>query len=229
MKKKVMWVTLTLVLVIGIAQLAAAAPWGFGGRFAADPTKLAADLGLTDEQVEQIKDLQTQMQEARQKFQQKFESILTPEQLEKAKSLRGFRPDAAAPNFGLVKEELGLTDEQVNQIQELQREMYEATKELRSKLQDAMFELRQLKWEKNPDQEAVDAKTKEVNDLRAQLQEVTQEYQQKFESILTAEQLEKAKSLRGFGGFGGRRGPRGMGGFGAPPADAPVSGTSPQA
>jgi len=64
MKKKVVWLTLTLALVLGVAQLAAAAPWGFGGRIAADPTKLAADLGLTDEQVKQIQDLKTQLQQS---------------------------------------------------------------------------------------------------------------------------------------------------------------------
>ncbi|HHY92443.1 MAG TPA: periplasmic heavy metal sensor [Firmicutes bacterium] len=228
MKKKAVWLTLTLVLILGVAQLAAAAPWGFGGKIAADPTKLAADLGLTDAQVAQLKDLQAQMQQAAQQFRQKFESILTPDQLEKAKSLR---PGAKAPQFGLAADELGLTEEQVSQIQNVQREMYEATKELRSKLQDASFELGQLKWAKNADQATVDAKTKEVSDLRAQLQQVTQEYQKKFESILTAEQLQKVKSLRGFGGFGGfggGRGPHGMGRFGAPPTDAPSSGTSSQ-
>ncbi|BCV25508.1 Spy/CpxP family protein refolding chaperone [Gelria sp. Kuro-4] len=226
MKKKAVWLTLTLALVLGVAQLAAAAPWGFGGRIAADPTKLAADLGLTDEQVKQIQDLKTQLQQSTQEFRQKIESILTPEQLEKVKSRRGSLPGAARPAA-----ELGLTDEQVQKIQDLQREMYEGTKDLRAKLQDAVFELRQLRWEKNPDQATVDAKTKEVSDLRTQLQQVTQEYQKKFESILTAEQLEKAKSLRGFGGFGGfggGRGPHGRGGFGAPPTDAPSSGTSSQ-
>lgn len=228
MKKKVLWLTLTLLLVVGIAQLAAAAPWGFGGRFLGrDPAALANELGLTDQQVQQMKDLQSQLQQTMQEFQKKFESVLTPEQLEKAKSLPGFFGNRNNP-----VEELGLTDEQVAKIQELQREMYEETKDLRQKLQDAMFELRQLRWEKNPDQATLDAKTKEVNDLRAQLQKATQEFQQKFESILTPEQLEKAKSRRGFFGTGRiGHGPKGFGrSFGLPPAGVPTPSTaSPQA
>lgn len=227
MKKNVWWLALTLLLVLGIAQLAAAAPWGFGGRFfGRDPAALADELGLTDQQVQQLKDLQNQLQQTLQEFQKKFESVLTPEQLEKAKSLPRFFGNRQNP-----VEELGLTDEQVAKIQELQREMYEGTKDLRQKLQDAMFELRQLKAEKNPDQAALDAKAKEVNDLRAQLQKATQEFQQKFESILTPEQLEKAKSMRGFfGGWGGRHGMKGFGkGFGFPSLQTPSSTTSPQA
>lgn len=227
MKKNVWWLALTLLLVVGTAQLAAAAPWGFGGRlFGRDPAALADELGLTDQQVQQMKDLQSQLKQTLQEFQKKFESVLTPEQLQKAKSLPGF--------FGSRKnpvEELGLTDEQVSKIKELQREMYEKTKDLRQKLQDAMFELRQLKAEKDPDQAALDAKAKEVNDLRAQLQKATQEFQQKFESIFTPEQLEKAKSMRGFfDGWGGRHGMKGFGkGFRFPSLQTPSPATSPQA
>ncbi|MDK2856221.1 MAG: hypothetical protein PWQ41_1068 [Bacillota bacterium] len=227
MKKKVWWLTLTLLLVVGTAQLAAAAPWGFGSRlFGRDPAALANELELTDQQVQQMKDLQSQLKQTIQEFQKKFESVLTPEQLQKAKSLPGFFGSRQNP-----VEELGLTDEQVTKIKELQREMYEKTKDLRQELQDAMFELRQLRWDKNPDQAALDAKTKEVNDLRAELQKITQEFQQKFESILTPEQLEKAKSMRGFfGGWGGRHGMKGFGkGFGLPALETPLSNTSPEA
>lgn len=207
MKKMVAGTVIALVLVIGIVQITAASPGDFTRLLGGNPTKIAADLELTDEQTVQIKDLQVKLQQTLQEFQQELESILTPEQLEKAKSLHDSRR-----NFGPPLEELELTDEQRSQIETLRTEMEEETKELRDQLRDAMHELRDLKTADNPDQEAVKAKMENIKELQAQLEKITQEYQEQFTSILTSEQLEKVKSMPGFGirgagkfpGFGSR-------------------------
>ncbi|MDN5347857.1 MAG: hypothetical protein PWP65_1421 [Clostridia bacterium] len=159
-KKKLLLLTLTLVLVLGAVHVAWAAPWGFG-RFG---------------------------------------------------GVNGTSP----------VQELGLTDQQVTQIQDLQQKMYEKTRDLRIKLMDAMFSLRQLRWQKDPDQAAIDAKIKEINDLRAQLQQATQEFRQQMDSVLTPEQKSKIESRRGFGGPRGGKGMRGFGGpcFGFSPSAA---------
>ncbi|RDV84076.1 Spy/CpxP family protein refolding chaperone [Ammonifex thiophilus] len=110
---------------------------------------------------------------------------------------------ANRPNLG---QELGLTSEQLAQIRDIQQQMYNQTRDLRIKLMDAMFELRQLRWQENPDQAAIDAKIKEIENLRDQLRQAAQEYRQKMDSVLTPEQKEKLQSLRGSGEWRGRGG-----------------------
>lgn len=122
-------------------------------------------------------------------------------------------------------QELGLTDQQVAQIQDLQQKMYEKTRDLRIKLMDAMFALKQLRWQKDPDQAAIDAKIKEINDLRSQLYQAAQENRQQMESVLTPEQKSKLES---WCGFGGPRGGKGMRGFGGPRFGSSPSGAQPQ-
>ena len=132
------------------------------------------------------------------------------------------------PNF---VQEPGLASDQLAKIRDIQQQMYNKTRDLRIKLMDAMFELRQLRWQENPNQAAIDAKIKEINDLREQLRQVAQEYRQKMDSVLTPEQKEKLQSLCGPGarsGCGGMKGcglgcgaegcgaGPGMGGYGGP-------------
>lgn len=153
MKKRVMLLVLTLVLVLGITQVASAAGWGMGGGRALDS------------------------------------STWTP-----------------------LAQKLNLTDDQAQKLKDLDKSCYEATKDLRARLQDAMFELRQMGFDKNPDKAAVDAKIKEINDLRAQLQQITQQNREKMQSILTPEQQSQMKNWRGHGGHRGCRmgGPNGQ-------------------
>lgn len=111
-------------------------------------------------------------------------------------------------------QELCLTSEQAAQIRDIQQQMYNKTRDLRIKLMDATFALRQLRWQENPDQAAIDAKIKEINNLRDQLRETAQECRQKMDSVLTPEQKEKLQSLHGCGGRHGRGGMKGFGGLG---------------
>lgn len=163
MKRKVMLLTLTLALVLGIAQIASAAGWGMGGgRFGGSPA--------------------------------------------------GTPPTLSSENWTSPAASLNLSDQQSQQLKDLQKNAYEATRNLRTKLQDAMFELRQLGLEKNPDKAAVDAKIQEINDLRTQMYQSRQQNWQNSQNILTPEQQAQLNNMRG----PGRRGGWGMGGFNGP-------------
>lgn len=100
---------------------------------------------------------------------------------------------------------LQLTDEQIAKLQELQKTTYAKTRDLRIQLQDLMFELRQLRLQRNPDQSAINSKLEQVNNLRKQLYEIGQQNQEQMKSILTQEQLAKMTTPWG----GGRRGRHG--------------------
>ena len=86
---------------------------------------------------------------------------------------------------------LDLTDEQINKIKELRDKYYKKLKELWSKLQDAVFSLRQLQLEKQPDKTQIDKTKDEINNLRKEINKVMGEYWKEFKEILTKEQLSK--------------------------------------
>ena len=112
---------------------------------------------------------------------------------------RGFAPApswAVGGCFGRVKA-LDLTDEQLAQLKEIEKTTYEKTRELKNKLQDLLFEIRQLSLTKNPDEAAIKAKTDEAKKLRKQLYELQKDRWKKIKSILTKEQLEKLTVPRG--------------------------------
>ncbi len=84
-----------------------------------------------------------------------------------------------------------------------------AREELRTKLQKSMLDLRQLQWEKNPDQNKLNAAVSEVNSLRNQVYQQAQSCREQMSSVLTREQLAKIGQQGFAGGSGmgsGRRG-----------------------
>ncbi len=107
---------------------------------------------------------------------------------------------------------LKLTPEQAQKIQNLQKDHFASTQDVRAKLQQLMFELRSLQWQPGADQATVDAKIKEINDLREQLYKAQQQYRDQMKSLLTDEQLAQMAKTRGFGG--GRHGGFARGCFG---------------
>lgn len=122
----------------------------------------------------------------------------------------GFRGAGATTQFARdgwrnPVDALQLTDEQIAKLQQLEKAMYDKTRDLRIQLQDRMFELRQLRLQKNPDQSAIDSKMEQVNNLRKQIYEIGQQNQEQMKSILTQEQLSKMTTPWG----GGRRGRHG--------------------
>ncbi|HEX3012422.1 MAG TPA: Spy/CpxP family protein refolding chaperone [Syntrophomonadaceae bacterium] len=107
-------------------------------------------------------------------------------------------------NWVSLVEKLNLSDQQANQWKEINLRTYQAAKPIKAKLQDARFELKQMGLEKNADKAAINAKIKEINDLRAQLHKIRQQKREKVQSILTSEQQSQLKALRGFGKHEGR-------------------------
>lgn len=121
---------------------------------------------------------------------------------------------------------LNLTAEQIKQMQDLRTEHFNQTSTLRETLLARNAELRSLWAQKDPSQTEILKKQKEINDLRAQLQEMGVKHQLQARGILTAEQQTQ---LQGYlsdpanfgpgcgkrGGFGGERG-MGMGPGGCP-------------
>lgn len=106
-------------------------------------------------------------------------------------------PDGTSnqPDKVQLSEKLNLSDNQVKQLQQLNQSHYKATRDLRIKLMDARFELRQLGLKKS-DQSNRDAKIKEIKGLKAQIRKADQESWQKVQSILTPEQLAQLKEMK---------------------------------
>ncbi|SFQ99594.1 Spy/CpxP family protein refolding chaperone [Desulfoscipio geothermicus] len=152
MNKKIVLLTVTLLLVFGIVQVAAAAGMGWGGN---GPRMLNSD-------------------------------------------------DWVSP-----VDAINLTDQQIAKMQEIRQKTYAQTRDLRIKLMDSMQELRQLQLQKNPDKAKIDAKIKEINDLRGKLYGIAQQSREQCRSLLTQEQLAQMAQNRGKWGRGFR------GGFGA--------------
>jgi Spy/CpxP family protein refolding chaperone len=106
-------------------------------------------------------------------------------------------------------EALNLTDQQITKMREINQNTYEQTRDLRIKLMDSMHELKQLQLQKNPDKAQIDAKIKEINDLRDKIYGIVQQSRQQCQSLLTPEQQAKMNEFRSKKGHGFR------GGFGA--------------
>jgi Spy/CpxP family protein refolding chaperone len=86
---------------------------------------------------------------------------------------------------------LNLTDEQINKIKEVRDKYYKKLKELWSRLQDAVFSLRQLQFEKQPDKAQIDKTKDEIDNLRKEISKTMDEYWKEIKEILTKEQLAK--------------------------------------
>lgn len=109
---------------------------------------------------------------------------------------------------------LGLTNEQLQKMQDLQIKHLEKTQSLRLSLQKLAIQLRTL-WAQDPlDKEAIAQKTAEMARVQVDLAQKTQEMRKEMQSILTPEQLEKLQQMPGAYGRMGRRG--GRGGRGGP-------------
>jgi len=97
---------------------------------------------------------------------------------------------------------LNLSDNQVQQLKEINLNTYQAAKPIKIKLLDTRFELRQLQID-GKDRAAIEAKSKEIKDLKDQLHKLREQKKQKVQSILTPEQLAKLKMIKGSGHHSG--------------------------
>jgi Spy/CpxP family protein refolding chaperone len=124
--------------------------------------------------------------------------------------------------FGPCAANLNLSAEQIKEMQDLRTKHFNETAAVREALLARNAELRSLWAEKEPNQTAILKKQKEVNDLRAQMQEMGVKHRLQARGILTPEQQTQLQNClsetgnagpgygkRG-GGYGGGRG-MGMG------------------
>ncbi|MDA8336152.1 MAG: Spy/CpxP family protein refolding chaperone [Peptococcaceae bacterium] len=89
---------------------------------------------------------------------------------------------------------LGLSDQQLAQIRDLEKHTYNQNRKLKIQMMDAKFALSQLRLQKNVDQAAVDVKVKELQDLRARMKNNGLAARQKLQTILTPEQWNKLQA-----------------------------------
>jgi len=114
---------------------------------------------------------------------------------------------------------LNLSAEQIKEMQDLRTKHLNDTAALREALLTKNAELRSLWGQKEPSQTEIMKKQKEVNDLRAQLQETGVKHRLQARGILTPEQQTQLQDCLadtgnfgpGYGKRGGGYGGRGMG------------------
>jgi Spy/CpxP family protein refolding chaperone len=111
---------------------------------------------------------------------------------------------------------LNLTPEQTQKMQAMREGFFKETLPLRNEMQIKKLELSTLWAQTNPDQEKIMAKQKEINALRAQMQEKGTKNRLEMRKILTPEQQAQVTAFgpgfgRGHGMKGGFGPGRGMG------------------
>jgi Spy/CpxP family protein refolding chaperone len=134
-------------------------------------------------------------------------------------SLSGIQGAHAGPGTGMMQgiigrllspqaiEQLELTDEQVAELEDLRSSHEKAVLEIKHKIENAQLELNELMREDEPSESKIKAKIREIGSLRVDLQLAQVDTYFAARKILTAEQIEKIKSLRGINRGPGRRTP----------------------
>ena len=105
-------------------------------------------------------------------------------------------------------EQLGLTEDQRTRMHQQMLEHRKVNEKLSSDLRIKRWDLEELMGAPNQDRARIDAKLRELSDLRLARQKAQLDQRDGMMKILTPEQREK---MRQFGPAGGRRGPRGPG------------------
>ncbi|MDQ7790707.1 MAG: periplasmic heavy metal sensor [Clostridia bacterium] len=107
---------------------------------------------------------------------------------------RGFTAD----NWVNMADLLGLTEDQAQNVRNIQQEAFTAQQDLRSRLHQMNFELRTMRWQPGVDQTQAEAKIQELNELRSQMDEQRQQYREQMLSQFSDQQL--AEMMRNGGG-----------------------------
>jgi Spy/CpxP family protein refolding chaperone len=94
-----------------------------------------------------------------------------------------------------VVTELGLTSDQVTQLQKITDQFVSDTKTPRAQLQTKLGELAQLWTAENPDESAIRAKIAEVDSVRAQIRDAMVDRTLASMKVLTPEQKTKLRDL----------------------------------
>ena len=103
------------------------------------------------------------------------------------------------PIFGDVqrlKQELGLSDAQVDKIVEINNQYEKRMLDIREKLAPKMIQLKKLLLEDEVDINAVRAKLKEIGDLRIELHILRIQHVMDIEKQLNKDQLKKLKAYK---------------------------------
>ena len=117
---------------------------------------------------------------------------------------RGY-PGGHFCRLSALREELELSDEQIEQLQQLSFSHQRRMVELQAQLRIAGMELAELMRERGND-EAVMAKAMEINGLRTEMMQLGVRHQLDRRAVFTDEQWETIRDLRYQRGFMGRRG-----------------------
>ena len=124
------------------------------------------------------------------------------------------------PGLGVMKQELGLSDAQVTQIEKLRADQQKAAIRRRADVQVAQLELKELMAASTVDEKAVHAQVDKISALQAANMKARVEGQLAFRKVLTPEQVQKMKELRMRPrGPRGQQAPRGRMAPGARPGD----------
>lgn len=108
--------------------------------------------------------------------------------------------------FGM-KERLGLTDEQAEQLRSHRLEAARERVKIRSEMKIARIELRELMASPAPDEKAVMAKARQIGDLHTRLLETRLAHGLALKKILSPEQQQRLREMRAAGrGPGPREG-----------------------
>lgn len=94
-------------------------------------------------------------------------------------------------------EALGLTDQQAEKMRQLNEDHFKIQSVKRNQLQELMFQLRQLSFERNPDVNKVRALQNQIFKLRSEIRDNAFKHRAEMRGILTPDQQVKWDSLRG--------------------------------
>jgi len=107
---------------------------------------------------------------------------------------KGIRPEGRHP--ACMRTMPNLTAEQTDKLTQLRTQRDQQAAPIRNEMIAKRAELRNLWLQTNPDEAAIKAKHQEINDLRAQLQDVMTEYRLQVGKVLTPEQRAQLQSSR---------------------------------
>jgi Spy/CpxP family protein refolding chaperone len=95
-----------------------------------------------------------------------------------------------------IREQLGLTDDQVKAIKEIRSRHWQSMRETVRTLREARRALHDMAWADNTDDATFTAKAAEVRELSGQVLEARVRTLQEVARVLTPEQREKLRELR---------------------------------
>lgn len=116
-------------------------------------------------------------------------------------------PPPARQAIAALRNQLGLTDQQVQQLTQLRREQEQVLQPLRQQIQEKAKALRDLMAAPSPDPAVVGSLTLELRNLRQQVRQTNETYHERALAVLTPEQKTKLENLQNAARRAARIGP----------------------